>query len=170
MAMVLPLEQELQDDHKKALDAIFDLLKAIEGRDAPKARETMGIIDMASGPHWRWEEEALYPALRQFSDELVDGLLKEHDDYIDAVAELTSRFKKKGLSGLLRGQGLSAGDWARARELTQTLIYHLATCDGLLMWIEILGEEDELTIRQAIFSARRDGIPLLEWARKLRQR
>lgn len=170
MAMVLLLEQELQDDHKKALDAIFDLLKAVERRDARQARQTIGLIDLASGPHWRWEEEALYPALRQFSDELVDGLTKEHDDYIAAVAELRSRFKEQGLIGLLRRGGPGVEDWTRARDLTRTLMYHLATCDGLVMWIEILGAGDKQTVRQAIFVARREGIPLLEWSEKMRQR
>lgn len=182
MAMVLPLEQELQDDHKRALDGIFDLLKAIDDRDVQRAREIVAFIDLASGPHWRWEEEALYPALRQFSDELVDGLMTEHDTYIDAVAELSLLFERQDvadtnggvgsavgrLASRLRRKSLTQEDWDRARDLTRHLIYHLATCDGLIMWTEILDEEYKRAIRQAIFTARREGIPLLEWARKLR--
>lgn len=162
-------QQELQDDHKKALDGIFELLKALQERDVRRAREITGVVDLVSGPHWRWEEEALYPALRQFSDELVEGLMKEHDEFINAVAELTTLLRKTGRFKFRR-EVLAPQGWERARWLTQPLIYHLATCDGLIMWTEIMGEEERQTIKQAIFAARRDNIPLLTWAQNHRER
>jgi hypothetical protein len=47
-----------------------------------KARTTLGEIDALVRPHFRYEEEALYPTLKQFLGEYVDSLVEEHDGAI----------------------------------------------------------------------------------------
>ncbi len=151
--------QELQDDHRRARDGMFDLLRALERGNMREAKEIMAFVDLVAGPHWRWEEEALYPLLQRFSEELVHNLLKEHDKVIDAV---------QGLTALVSRRALTPEDLERARKLTLPILYHVATCDGLILWMEMLDEEERQDLRQAIFAARKEGIPLLQWARTVR--
>jgi len=153
--------QELQDDHRSARDGMFELLQALEEGDLGKAREIMTFVNLVAGPHWRWEEETLYPLLERFSEELVHNLLIEHDKVIEAV---------EGLAEIVGKRTLAAEDLERARKLTLPILYHVATCDGLILWMEMMDEQETQGLRQAIFVARREGVPLLEWAQTVRTR
>ncbi len=153
--------QELQDDHRSARDGMFDLLRALEAGNLDEAREIMNFVNLVAGPHWRWEEETLYPQLQRFSEELVQNLMVEHDKVIDAV---------EGLVDIVNQKSVSPEDLERARTLTFPILYHVATCDGLILWMEMMDEQETQELRQAIFVTRREGIPLLEWSQTLRTR
>src|SRR3972149_1323997 len=70
---------EFREDHRQVRDWLLDLADAAEGGDLPRARDALGALDRLVGPHFRYEEEALYPALREFLGEYVDQLVTEHD-------------------------------------------------------------------------------------------
>lgn len=53
--------QELADDHRQARDLILEMVQVCRERKVRRAREIVSLIDMVAGPHWRWEEEGLYP-------------------------------------------------------------------------------------------------------------
>ncbi|MFQ5874305.1 MAG: hemerythrin domain-containing protein [Dehalococcoidia bacterium] len=161
MAQVLTPDQQIQDDHRQARDGIFDLLQACQERNPRRAREIVDLIDMVAGPHWRWEEEALYPAVGQLSEELRLSLLKEHDEVIEAVQKVTDILKQKNIP---------PQDWEEIRNKILAMLYHIATCDGLVIMIEKLSDNDLVNIRQAIFVAQRDEVRLLEWAQTLRKK
>ncbi|MBI2917873.1 MAG: hemerythrin domain-containing protein [Chloroflexi bacterium] len=163
VGQILDPSKELQEDHRQARDGLLDLLKACQERDLKKAREIVAFIDAVAGPHWRWEEEGLYPALRQLSEDLAHSLLREHDEVIEGVARLTELFKRRGVSRY------APTDWAEAAGLVPRLLYHVATCDGLVIMMEKLGEDELFSLRQAIFLARHQGLTLLEWARQRRE-
>ncbi len=159
VGQILDPSKELQDDHRKARDGLLDLLKAIQDRDVKRAREIVSFIDAVAGPHWRWEEEGLYPLLRQLSEDLPHSLLREHDEVIEGVDRLTQ---------LLKPKRLDPEAWDEAARTVPRLLYHVATCDGLVIMMERLSEDDLYDIRQAIFLSRHQGLPLLEWAKQRR--
>ena len=70
---------EFREDHRNVRDGLLDIIGALQSKDVSKAREILGGLDTLIGPHFRFEEEALYPTLRVFLGEYVDELLKEHD-------------------------------------------------------------------------------------------
>lgn len=162
VGQVLDPVHEIQDDHKKARDAYFDFIKALDEHNSGQAKDIFHILDVVMGAHWKWEEESLYESVKQqLSEDLYNSLMKEHDECIVVMAQLDAIFKKRRLSD---------EDWAEAKKLAMPIIYHIATCDGLPIMMERLGEEDLWNLRQAIFAARRENIPLLEWAEKQRKR
>lgn len=162
VGQILDPVREIQDDHKKARDAYFEFVKAIDERNKRQAKDIFNILDQVMGPHWKWEEESLYLAVKEhLSEELYNSLMKEHDECIDMMRKLDAIFKK---------WFLSAADWAEAKKSAILILYHIATCDGLAIMMERLGEEDLWNLRQAIFAARQKAIPLLNWAKMLRKR
>lgn len=68
---------EFHEDHRKIRDGLLDLAGAATQGDLGKARSTLGEIDALVGPHFRYEEEALYSALREFLGEYVDSLIED---------------------------------------------------------------------------------------------
>ncbi|MDZ4246600.1 MAG: hemerythrin domain-containing protein, partial [Dehalococcoidia bacterium] len=73
---------EFREDHRKVRDGLLELAQAAEAGDLGKAREILGKIDVAVGPHFRYEEETLYPSLKEFLGDYVDSLIGEHDGVI----------------------------------------------------------------------------------------
>ncbi|MGQ9694947.1 MAG: hemerythrin domain-containing protein [Thermodesulfobacteriota bacterium] len=74
MANIDPIA-EFRADHRQVRDGLLELTAALQKKDVARAREILGNIDKIVGPHFRFEEEALYPALRIFLGEYVDDLL-----------------------------------------------------------------------------------------------
>ena len=84
VGQVLDPAHEIQDDHKKARDAYFDFIKAIDQHDSRQAKDIFNVLDAVMGPHWKWEEESLYEAVKaHLSEDLYTSLMKEHDECID---------------------------------------------------------------------------------------
>jgi len=44
---------------------LLDLIQAFQDRNLSRARELLGRVAALTGPHFRYEEEALYPALTE---------------------------------------------------------------------------------------------------------
>ena len=76
---------EFREDHRKVRDYLLDLADAAEARDVTKAGGILGQIDVLIGPHVRYEEETLYPAMKEFLGDYVDSLIEEHGSAIDTA-------------------------------------------------------------------------------------
>lgn len=59
---------EFREDHRRVRDELLDMIEALEAKDIVRAREVLGNLNILVGPHFRYEEETLYPALRGGSD------------------------------------------------------------------------------------------------------
>ena len=64
---------EFREDHRKVRDGLLDLAKAAEAGDVVKARNILGQIDTMVGPHFRYEEETLYPAMENYNLDIIIG-------------------------------------------------------------------------------------------------
>ncbi len=157
----IDLFREFRDDHRKIRDLLLDLGAALEGCDVPKAREILGGLDTIAGPHFRFEEEALYPALRGFLGEYVDKLVNDHGGAINTA---------RGAADLLKKDSISREEGVAAAKAARSLLIHVSDCDGLAVIAERLTDDEIARIGQNLGESRSAGVPLLEWAEKIRNR
>ena len=142
-------------------DGLLNLIDALKNKDVKLARDILSDIDKLVGPHFRYEEETLYPALRVFLGEYVDQLLSEHDNVIKTAISCAELLKKDQLTDQ---EAESAANAARA------LLVHVSNCDGLAILTERLKEEEMDKLSEKYISSREAGVGLIEWANKIRKK
>lgn len=160
MANLDPIAQ-FRDDHRGVRDNLLDIINALEAKDVTQAREILGKLDTAVGPHFRFEEEAFYPALRVFLGEYVDELLKEHDGVIETALTCAN---------LLEKDSLTDEEAKQAAQAARALLVHVSNCDGLAILSERLKPEELDELGEKFESAREAGVPLLQWAESIRKK
>jgi hypothetical protein len=160
MANLDPIAQ-FRDDHRGVRDNLLDIINALEAKDVTQAREILGKLDTAVGPHFRFEEEAFYPALRVFLGEYVDELLKEHDGVIETALTCAK---------LLEKDSLTDEEAKQAAQAARALLVHVSNCDGLAILSERLKPEELDELGEKFESAREAGVPLLQWAESIRKK
>src|SRR5579884_900069 len=146
------------EEHRAVRDLLLALADAFESRDLPRARALLA----ATGPHFRYEEEALYPALVPvFGDAYVEQLFADHDLAIASarrLAELAGR------------QELTDAEAAEAVRLVRGILPHVSDCEGLSIMVELLPQAAVETLLAARAAARAAGLDLLAWAAAVRGR
>lgn len=152
---------EFREDHRKVRDGLLEIIQALQAKDVKKAGEILGRINVLVGPHFRYEEETLYPALRVFLGEYVDQLLKEHDGVIE-TARTCARLLQKG--SLTDREAKEASDAARV------LLVHVSNCDGLAILSERLEPKELGRLAEELNAARNKGVALLDWAETIRNK
>jgi len=150
---------EFREDHRKVRDSLLALIDALRSKDVAEAKEVLTGIELLTGPHFRFEEEALYPALRPLLGEYVDQLLREHDEAIETARSCAELLQKGELTD---EEAQQAADAARA------LLVHVSNCDGLAILAERLEPEELDRLGEGLAAAREAGVPLFEWAEKIR--
>ncbi|MBI4267202.1 MAG: hemerythrin domain-containing protein [Chloroflexi bacterium] len=152
---------EFREDHRKVRDGLLDLAGFAEEGNLSKARDILARIDHLVGPHFRYEEEHLYPTLREFLGDYVDSLIVEHDGAI-ATAKTAAR--------LLSQSSLSEEERKAVAKAARALLVHVSNCDGLNILAERLSQDklDQLAGHYA--RARSQAVPLLRWADTIRKR
>jgi len=154
---------EIREDHKKVRDILLDLMDSIKRLDVTKSVELLLVLDKLGGPHFRTEEDVMYPTLKRFyGDEYYSRLLEEHDRVIRAAKQI----------GETLGKGsITPDEAARLVRLIQNeILPHPITCSGLEMMMERCTPEELNKIAENIASAREADVPLLEWASTIRGR
>ncbi|GBD24022.1 hypothetical protein HRbin29_01695 [bacterium HR29] len=154
--------QIFREEHRQVRDLLLDLIQAFQDRDLSRARERLGRVAALTGPHFRHEEEALYPALTSlFGDGYVEELFRAHDRAIAGARRLVELAEKAELS---------EEEVAEAVGIARGILPHVSDCDGLSIMVERLPEERV----QAILDRREEslaaGLDLLRWAETVRGR
>ncbi|OGO19291.1 MAG: hemerythrin [Chloroflexi bacterium RBG_16_50_9] len=152
---------EFREDHRKVRDFLLDLAFAAEKGEVGTAQEILGELDAVLGPHFRYEEETLYPALKEFLGDYVDGLISEHDSAISAA---------KTAVGLLSQPSLSKAEGKKLAKTARALLVHVSNCDGLNILAERFSQEKLDTLAERYSRSRAEGVPLLRWADTIRRR
>lgn len=159
MAQTLDPISEFREDHRRVRDDILSITEALRNKDVEKARDILGELNVLVGPHFRYEEEVLYPALRKFLGEYVDQLLKEHDNVIETA---------KVCAGLLAKDELTDQESEDAQKAAMALLVHVSNCDGLAILSERFNREELDDLGRKFAEAREKNVPLLEWADTIR--
>jgi len=160
MAKLDPIA-EFREDHRKVRDGLLAMIEALKAKDVKKAREILNNLNVLVGPHFRYEEETLYPTLRVFLGEYVDQLLKEHDGVIDTARKCAE---------LLQKDTLTDEEAEEAANAARALLIHVSNCDGLAILSERLSAQELDVLGEKFAAAREAGVPLLDWAATIRQK
>jgi hypothetical protein len=149
-------------EHRQVRDVLLELIDAFEARDRERIGALLERTAALTGPHFRYEEETLYPALKAiFGEPYIDHLFHEHDGAIERAATLV---------GLAQQNTLSDADVAHAVRLVREILPHVSDCDGLSVMVEILPEDEVQSIFDARDRSHADGLDLLMWASGVRGR
>jgi hypothetical protein len=149
-------------EHRQVRDTLLDLIEAFEARDLPRVRGLLSHAAIVTGPHFRYEEESLYPALTDlFGEEYIDKLLGDHDRAIGSAKRLVELAGKSVLTN---------GDVAQAIRLIRGILPHVSDCDGLSIMVERFAEAQVHSILDARDRSRAEGLDLLRWADGVRNR
>ncbi|NKZ07468.1 hemerythrin domain-containing protein [Actinomadura latina] len=161
-ALVQEFTDVFRTEHRGVRDLLLDLVEAFRVRDTERIRELVAAVDTATGPHFRYEEESMYPELVAiFGDEYVAKLLADHDGAIRNVRRLYALAEHDRLTPRLAEHGI---------ELTRQILPHVSDCDGLSIMVETLPEETVESILATRRDARAAGLNLLAWAATARGR
>ncbi len=152
---------EFREDHRKVRDSLLELASAAESGDLDTARAVLGAIDALAGPHFRYEEESLYPSMKEFLGEYVDSLVEEHDSAIK-----TARVAAK----ILSQSSVSAEEGKMAAGAARALLVHVSNCDGLNILAEKFSQAKLDQLADNFQKSRDQNVPLLKWADTVRER
>lgn len=149
-------------EHRQVRDALLDLIESLQDGDGERTRRLLGEIAGLTGPHFRYEEESLYPALTViFGQPYIDRLFQDHDGAIERAATIAA---------LAAGDDLSEAEVEHAVKLVREILPHVSDCEGLSVMVEVLPEENVESILSARERAQRDGLDLFAWATTIRNR
>ena len=157
----LDVIKDFREDHRKVRDGLLDIIDALKAKDVVKARDILGNLNVLVGPHFRYEEETLYPTLRVFLGEYVDQLVKEHDGVIETA---------RACAQLLSKDELTDAESKQAADAARVLLVHVSNCDGLAILSERLSQKDLDNLAEAFAAARQKGVALLDWAANIRSK
>lgn len=158
---VLDPIKEFREDHRKVIDGLLDMIEALKVKDVAKAGQILGNLNTLVGPHFRYEEETLYPALKVFLGEYVDQLISEHDGVIDTALNCAQ---------LLQKGTLTDEEAEQAAEATRKLLIHVSNCDGLAILSERFSQKELDELAEKFSAARETGVSLLDWAKDIRKK
>ena len=151
-----------REEHRVVRDLLLDLVDAYESGNSVRARKVLTEVARITGPHFRYEEETLYPALVPvFGAEYIEKLLGDHDFAIASARRLVE---------LTDGHGLSEEEQTRAVRLTRGILPHVSDCEGLTIMVELFPGPAVESVLEARERAREEGFDLLTWARDVRTR
>jgi hypothetical protein len=154
--------QIFRDEHRQIRDVFLELIEAFRVRDKARIGSLLEQAATYTGPHFRYEEESLYPALVEiFGQEYIEKLLRDHDRAIGAAQRLIE------LAGT---EPLQDEDISEATRLIRSILPHVSDCDGLSIMVERLPEGKVQTILETRDRSRQAGLNLLQWTEQVRNR
>jgi len=163
MATVLQTELErfvegFRNEHRAARDVLLAMMQAFRDRDAARIGELMARLDAGVGPHMRYEEEVMYPALTAvFGADYVERMLEDHDRGFGMAGRLME---------LASGNPISDQDVLEANRLIQRQLPHITDCDGLVLAIEVLPDERQRVLFEARDRAISEGLSMTQWGER----
>lgn len=154
--------QVFREEHRKVRDLLLDLIQAFRSRDKASIRLLLHEIVNCTGPHFRYEEESLYPALVDiFGEDYIQKLFEDHDRAIGVAQQLIE------LSGK---ETFTEEDVIEAIRLARTILPHVSDCDGLSIMVESLPPQVVQHILDTRSASLGKGLDLLRWATTVRGR
>ena len=151
-----------REEHRIIRDLLLNLVDAYAELDARRAGSLLAEVAQVTGPHFRYEEESLYPALVPvFGPEYIEKLLADHDFAIASARRLVE---------LTDDGALDSAAAAEAVQLTRGILPHVSDCEGLTIMAELFSDADLDSVLEARAAAREAGLDLLTWAAEVRPR
>lgn len=151
-----------RQEHREVRDLLFDLIDAFHARDTARTRTLLGQIAALTGPHFRYEEESLYPSLVDvFGPDYVDKLLGDHDGAVRTARRLAELASLAPLTDALVDEAVAGA---------RSILPHVSDCDGLSIMVERFPDERIAAILDTRQRALAADVDLLTWATTIRDR
>jgi hypothetical protein len=162
MALADEFTQMFREEHRSVRDVLLDLIQAFQMRDGGRIQDLLNQTAALAGPHFRYEEESLYPGLVEIlGEEYIQKLLRDHDLAIGIAKKLVEMAGKDLLTD---------DDVTKAVLLVRSILPHVSDCDGLSIMVERLPEEKVEAVFASRDHARSADLNLLQWAEDVRGR
>lgn len=154
--------QVFRNEHRAIRNALFGLIKAFETKSPTGIGSSLTTVATLTGPHFRYEEEALYPSLVGiFGEHYIGKLLSDHDYAIRTA---------KKISALAGSDTLTNKQVREAVGLIRSILPHVSDCEGLSIMTETLPSGKLVAVLKARERAALQGLDLLTWASEVRDR
>jgi hemerythrin-like domain-containing protein len=148
-----------KEEHKVILDNLLNLKEAVKRKDSKNAEILVKFLDNIIGPHFRVEEEALYPMLTEyFGEDNVERLLEEHTMATEAMNEFKHNI---GSDQYMREHGEDT------LKKLQGFFLHVTSCDGLSIIIEKFSDDQKKKLDAHLSKVRGEAIPLTVWKQQI---
>jgi hypothetical protein len=152
----------LSEEHGRVRDELAELCSAFAAGDGGRSSRLLGSIIAFIGPHFRYEEESLFPVFAANGcRERIDRLLVERDLAIGAIERLVA---------LARSEPLGQEDRTSAQRWLGVVFAHLINCEALAMATESLPDDVWDAVVENRDRALRAHVGLVDWATWLRER
>ena len=149
---------QFHTEHRQVVDALIELRHAIRARDVGRVQSILTEAEGLVGPHFKFEELYLYPALEPFFGEAYGKqLLNEHDGVFRSIRKIAELAQKSPWDN---------ADYASALANLELIYEHPISCDGLSLWIERLPAKDQEELFQKMLAVRKQGTKLSEYYRE----
>ncbi|HEY3210739.1 MAG TPA: hemerythrin domain-containing protein [Actinomycetota bacterium] len=163
--MAIQTETELErfvegfrNEHRAARDIFLGIGQALRERDGARIGELMTQANAGVGPHMRYEEEQMYPALVDlYGADYVERMLEDHDRAFGVAARLME---------LASHEPITDQDVEEGNRIIQGLLPHVTDCDGLVLAIEVLPQDKQRVIFTARDRALAEGLSMMEWGER----
>ena len=153
---------EFRQEHREIRDLLFDMITSFGEQDFEKSGALLKRLDILTGPHFRYEEESLYPALIQvYGEAYINKLLTDHDLAIARAKKLNSMIDKGSKE---------KDDITECINTVRSILPHVSDCEGLSIMVERLDDGIIHTICDSMENARKANLPLIEWSETARNR
>lgn len=154
----MSLIQEFHSDHQKVVGALCALRQSIAEGDIPQVRRILCAAEELVGPHFKFEELYLYPALEPFLGEsYTKKLYNEHDGVFRSIRRIAQ---------LAQLESWSESDHQSAATNLELIYEHPIACDGLSLWMEKLPDAEQQGLFEKMREVRRQGTSLSEYYRE----
>ncbi len=154
--------KEFREEHREIRDLLFDMITSFGKQDFEKCGALLKRLDILTGPHFRYEEESLYPALIEvYGEAYINKLLTDHDLAI-------ARAKK--LNSMIDTGSKDRDDIEECINTVRSILPHVSDCEGLSIMVERFNDGIISTICHAMENARKENLPLIEWSETARNR
>jgi hypothetical protein len=151
--------QAFKDEHRAIQDTLLSLIRAFQARDRACIEALLQQAIVSMGPHFRYEEEALYPAVVEiFGQRCMEHLLEDHRRAVRIVKTLTK---------VARKNTITEKDIVEAARLIQNILLHIKDCEWLSPVVEQLPAEKLQVILDARVYSLSVGLDLLQWANRI---
>jgi len=150
-----------REEHREVRDGLLQLVDAFLDRSPEQARKILGHVAGLTGPHFRYEEEVMYPQLTQFfGSDYVETLYVEHDGVIASAQRLVELVGQDSWTDAQVEEGV---------RLIREMLPHVSGCDGLSIMVERLDDDGVRAILDARDRSNEAGADLITWASEIRQ-
>jgi hypothetical protein len=144
-----------RNEHRAARDAFLGIAEALRDRDPSRIGPLMQTANSVIGPHMRYEEEKMYPALAAlFGDDYVERMLEDHDRAFGVASRLME---------LAGHDPITDEDVEEGERLIRGMLPHVTDCDGLVLAIEVLPEDRQRAVFDARDRALDQPVTMMEW-------